>query len=83
MQLRAVAPDVFGDVKRPWLEGVKNPCYRDGEGAVRCLPFLSIVGVSKCGTTDLYKKLMRLKCAALPGPHAAHVLRALDLSWPD
>jgi Regulator of chromosome condensation (RCC1) repeat len=64
LQLRAAAPEVLDEVKQPWLEGVKNPCYKDKGGAVRCLPYLSIVGVSKCGTTDLYKKLMLLKCAA-------------------
>ena len=65
VQLREAAPGVFDDVTRPWLSGVKNPCYKDQQGAVRCLPYLSIIGVSKSGTTDLYKKLMLLKCASL------------------
>ena len=63
VQLRTAAPDAFDEVKQPWLSSVKNPCYQDEAGIVRCLPYLSIIGVSKCGTTDLYKKLMLLKCA--------------------
>ena len=62
VQVVAAAPDMFAEVKLPWLPEVKNPCYRDSEGRVRCLPYLSIIGVSKCGTTDLYKKLMLLTC---------------------
>lgn len=65
MQIAAAAPDVFARVQHPWIEGVKNPCYRDADGHARCLPFMSIIGVSKCGTTDLYKKLLSLQCAPI------------------
>ena len=34
--------------------------FRNATGGLRCLPYVSIIGVSKCGTTDLYHKLMQL-----------------------
>ena len=44
-----------------FLPGVASPCWREaGEGdKLRCLPAIHIIGVSKCGTTDLYKRLSR------------------------
>jgi hypothetical protein len=86
MQLRAAAPDVFDEIRRPWLPSVKNPCYRDSADKVRCLPYLSIIGVSKCGTTDLYKKLMSLRCASKPRGRcnrdaATGGLRQIELSF--
>lgn len=30
-----------------------------GTGTLRCLPYFQILGVSKCGTTDLYQRLSR------------------------
>lgn len=30
-----------------------------GSGVFRCLPYFQILGVSKCGTTDLYQRLSR------------------------
>ena len=63
MQIREAAPEIFEDVQ-PWLDGIKNPCYKSQNGTTRCLPYLSIIGVSKSGTTDLYRKLMQLPCAS-------------------
>lgn len=31
--------------------------HREQEGAFKCLPYFQILGVSKCGTTDLYNRL--------------------------
>ena len=33
----------------------KNPCWYDGE-ETRCLPYLYLVGMAKCGTTDLVSR---------------------------
>jgi hypothetical protein len=63
LQIHAAAPDVFSKIRQPWLPGIKNPCYYDATEVLRCLPFLSIIGVSKAGTTDLYKKLMMIRYA--------------------
>ena len=63
LQIHEAAPGVFANLTVPWIGDVKNPCFFDKSRRCRCLPYLSIIGVSKCGTTDLYKKLMMLKCA--------------------
>ncbi|MEW5298129.1 MAG: hypothetical protein WDW38_001135 [Sanguina aurantia] len=43
-----------------------------GTGTLRCLPYFQILGVSKCGTTDLYQRLSRhldmIDCG-YKGPH--------------
>jgi hypothetical protein len=62
LQIQAAAMDIFTDIIYPWIPSARNPCYWDPYNEVKCLPFLSILGVSKCGTTDLYWKLMRIKC---------------------
>jgi hypothetical protein len=37
-----------------------NPtCRRRANGTLRCLPFFHILGVSKCGTTDMYHRLSK------------------------
>lgn len=60
-QVREAALDIFVDLG-PWSSDTRNPCFRDSAGNLRCLPYVSIVGVSKCGTTDIYQKLMLMKC---------------------
>ncbi|GMH44760.1 hypothetical protein BSKO_12712 [Bryopsis sp. KO-2023] len=50
----------------------KNPCYFAQDGRFRCLPYFSIIGVSKCGTTDLYAKLEKITnfmTSKNKGPH--------------
>lgn len=68
--IEAASPDVFSALPQPrgMLPGLASPCWRAGDvitaagaaGApVRCLPAVHVLGVSKCGTTDLYKRLSR------------------------
>ena len=59
--MTAAAPDVFAHLQ-PFLPTVKNPCFKDAAGTTRCLPYISVIGVSKAGTTDIYQKLMAIKC---------------------
>ena len=53
-----------------FLPDYKNPCWRErapshdiqaaaggAEGKLKCMPYFQILGVSKCGTTDLYHRL--------------------------
>ncbi len=48
-----------------FLKDYKNPCWlqtlsrgaNSGVGKLRCLPYVYILGVEKCGTTELYDKL--------------------------
>eukprot|EP00756_Hemistasia_phaeocysticola_P062615 Hpha_TRINITY_DN6067_c0_g1::TRINITY_DN6067_c0_g1_i2::g.63352::m.63352/K08106/CHST15; N-acetylgalactosamine 4-sulfate 6-O-sulfotransferase len=49
----------------------RSPCWRQG-GRLRCLPAFQVLGVSKCGTTDLFDKLRSLHlvgAATNKGPH--------------
>eukprot|EP00892_Ulva_mutabilis_P007834 jgi/Ulvmu1/5422/UM022_0217.1 len=55
------AEEVFEDVLFPWIPNARSPCWLDMWGTPKFLPLLSIIGVSKRGTTDLYQKLMRLR----------------------
>ena len=58
--IRRAAPDIFSELA-PFEPKYRNPCFRNQTtGALRCLPYFSIIGVSKCGTTDLHHKLMLL-----------------------
>lgn len=34
-----------------------RPCLHEQEGKLVCVPYYQILGVSKCGTTDLYHRL--------------------------
>ncbi|KAL4219800.1 hypothetical protein ACF0H5_020212 [Mactra antiquata] len=35
----------------------KNPCWRKADGRLRCLPYMYLIGVAKCGTTDLFSRI--------------------------
>ena len=58
---KPIPADIFRVVPPSFLPGYKNPCWAapsgGGVAAVRCLPYFHIIGVSKCGTTDLYRRL--------------------------
>lgn len=64
----AASPDVFAMLPSdatPVLRGIASPCWRASAEAlgahthVRCMPLIHVLGVSKCGTTDLYKRLSK------------------------
>ena len=58
--VEATSLDVFRTLPAALEPGPRSPCWRAAPGApLRCLPALHILGVSKCGTTDLYKRLSR------------------------
>lgn len=40
-----------------FLPEYKNPCFLDDKNSTHCLPYVFLLGMPKCGTTDLYKKL--------------------------
>lgn len=67
------APDVFERLS-PYLDSHKSPCFRDAQrpSQIKCLPYFSITGVSKCGTTDIYNKMIKLpgfQRVRIKGPH--------------
>lgn len=55
------AGDTFSYIESQQLiKDYKNPCWREAHGTrtvVKCMPYFQILGVSKCGTTDLYHRL--------------------------
>ncbi|GIL90771.1 hypothetical protein Vretimale_16845 [Volvox reticuliferus] len=70
--VQAEAPDVFEMLPPGYLIQYKNPCWLDVVKGFRCLPYYHILGVSKCGTTDLYHRLSKhpeLFKARNKGPH--------------
>lgn len=60
-EIEATASDVFSALPHPseLIPNIASPCWKGKDGAVSCLPLIHILGVSKCGTTDLYKRLAR------------------------
>ncbi|XP_050392574.1 carbohydrate sulfotransferase 15 isoform X1 [Patella vulgata] len=52
--------DVLSMQRPKYLPNYKNPCWEWTEGnstRVRCLPYFHLVGVDKCGTTDLWGRI--------------------------
>ncbi|XP_029646401.1 carbohydrate sulfotransferase 15 [Octopus sinensis] len=70
-----VVDDIIGMKAIPFSNRFKNPCwYEKPDGktlTLRCLPYFYLVGVDKCGTTDLFSRLLQhqelLQTSALNG----------------
>lgn len=41
------------------LPNYKNPCWNTTDGKFRCLPYFQIVGMDKCGSTDLFDRIAK------------------------
>lgn len=49
----------YGFVDPPeYLATSKSPCWEDS-GKMKCVPYFFMVGVFKCGTTDLFRRITR------------------------
>jgi hypothetical protein len=70
-QLAALSGDVFGKLPKHYNSEQKNPCWGSGP-QLACLPFFNIIGVSKCGTTDLYHRLTLYKQHILAASNKVH-----------
>ncbi|XP_072034286.1 carbohydrate sulfotransferase 15-like isoform X2 [Amphiura filiformis] len=59
-RLYLTAPQVFAQTPGKFLPGFKNPCWpkESGDGLL-CLPYFYLAGMPKCGTTDLWRKLIQ------------------------
>eukprot|EP00955_Chlamydomonas_euryale_P000345 3783-Chlamydomonas_euryale.AAC.2 len=55
--LVAASPDVFEGLPEFFSSRTKNPCWFENR-TLRCIPYYHILGVSKCGTTDIYNRLV-------------------------
>ncbi|GAX79940.1 hypothetical protein CEUSTIGMA_g7380.t1 [Chlamydomonas eustigma] len=53
------APDTWDVLPTQLDPAYRNPCWTDANNRFRCLPYFQIIGVSKCGTTDLFARLKR------------------------
>ncbi|XP_011682709.1 carbohydrate sulfotransferase 15 [Strongylocentrotus purpuratus] len=52
------APEIFAKVPQHFLDNFKNPCWvRDG-AELNCLPYFYVIGMFKCGTTDIWSKIV-------------------------
>ena len=45
---------IFFQTRIPFIKTYKNPCWYDKPNHLSCLPYFIILGVQKCGTTDLF-----------------------------
>ncbi len=53
------AGDTFQVLPQQLSNEHSNPCWKNGTtGQLRCLPYFQILGVSKCGTTDMYGRMI-------------------------
>ena len=41
----------------PFLPDLKSPCWYNDQRELRCLPFFFLIGIPKCGTTDVFNML--------------------------
>ncbi|KAK6171288.1 hypothetical protein SNE40_019511 [Patella caerulea] len=58
----SIYSDVLSMQKPKYKTNYKNPCWEltvDNATRVRCLPYFHLVGVDKCGTTDLWKRMVQ------------------------
>ncbi|KAG2482249.1 hypothetical protein HYH03_018812 [Edaphochlamys debaryana] len=65
------APDTWVTLPKTLDKTYRNPCWTAADGRLRCMPYFQIIGVSKCGTTDMYGRLRRHPDMAdgAKGPH--------------
>ncbi|GFR45882.1 hypothetical protein Agub_g7335 [Astrephomene gubernaculifera] len=56
--IKAESPDIWQVLPAHYDRRYKNPCWMK-DGRLRCIPYFHILGVSKCGTTDLYHRLSK------------------------
>ena len=61
-ELQEGHPGLFEDMPRAgFIPEMKNPCWREGEegGRLLCLPYAYLLGMPKCGSSDLWERLIR------------------------
>ena len=52
------SPEVFSQIPSSYLPDYKSFCWYDKQNKFQCLSSVYLAGMPKCGTTDLYDKLM-------------------------
>ena len=56
--IKKESPDVFENLPDHFLEDYSSFCWYDTSSRFRCLPRVYLAGMPKCGSTDLFWKLM-------------------------
>ncbi|XP_046365506.2 carbohydrate sulfotransferase 15-like [Haliotis rufescens] len=49
--------DLFCLNRTELLPDFKNPCWKDQNGTISCLPYFHLIGSDKCGSTDLFNRI--------------------------
>ncbi|KAJ8047203.1 Carbohydrate sulfotransferase 15 [Holothuria leucospilota] len=49
---------ILSDIPNNYSSKFKNPCYFDKSEKLHCLPYFLMIGAPKCGTTDIWFKIM-------------------------
>ena len=57
-EVRDQYPSLFLDLPNKFSPTKKNPCWESSEGLMKCLPYVYILGQPKCGTSDLFTRLL-------------------------
>jgi N-acetylgalactosamine 4-sulfate 6-O-sulfotransferase len=78
-QLAGLSPDVFVLLPKQYNPEHKNPCWGGLGPGLSCLPYFNIIGVSKCGTTDLYHRLTLYKQILAASNKVVNILVGLRL----
>lgn len=95
-----LAPEVFDAIPETFIPNIKNPCffYRGtSPPGLRCLPYFYLIGMQKCGSTDLWEKInahheiqriekephwwARYRVRELPADYGINMTTPLSLSW--
>lgn len=59
-KIKETSPDIWTVLPKEFDAKYRNPCWTDpATNRFRCAPFFQIIGVSKCGTTDLFARLKK------------------------
>ncbi|XP_071819278.1 carbohydrate sulfotransferase 15-like isoform X2 [Apostichopus japonicus] len=56
--IRKLDPELFRKFPKRFDERYKNPCWYE-KSRLRCIPYFYLIGMPKCGTTDLWSKLVQ------------------------
>ncbi|XP_046553719.1 uncharacterized protein LOC124263189 [Haliotis rubra] len=49
--------DLFCLNRPSLLSDYKNPCWKDRNNTIQCLPYFHLIGSDKCGSTDLFNRI--------------------------
>ncbi|PIK54389.1 putative carbohydrate sulfotransferase 15 [Apostichopus japonicus] len=57
--VQLMAPEISNFIGKERLKNYKNPCWARTPLSISCVPYFFLLGVTKCGTSDIYEKLVK------------------------